>query len=181
MILCEANVDGKDQRCFDVLRKIVSFIPLEVFLGLCKAIERIEQKQIPDADEWHNKIKYWYSWYWVAQHTENVYDHVMKSKRINLRERFQRCVWKLVRSIRASPLPFLVQVPTMRLGQRTCDERCGVHRLCDLSLSWLDATETFNWSSDWLYLRGFRRETLNRLLLDRPCRGRAISNVSPMN
>ncbi|CAF4161618.1 unnamed protein product [Rotaria sp. Silwood2] len=71
MILCKANIN-------------------EVFIGLCNAIDRIQIGQIPNADEWHNKIKHWYSWYWVAQNTEIVYNHIMTQKSINLKERIQR-------------------------------------------------------------------------------------------
>ena len=70
------------------------------------------------------------------------------------------CVWKLPRRICKTVL-FPIQIPTMRLGQRTRDELCGVHRLSDLFLSWLFATETFDWSSGRLCLRRFRRESLN--------------------
>ena len=48
--------------------------------------------EIPDADQWHHKIKHWYSWCWVAQNTEKVYDHIKNGKPINLQERFQRSV-----------------------------------------------------------------------------------------
>ncbi|CAF3533298.1 unnamed protein product [Rotaria sp. Silwood1] len=71
MILCEANIN-------------------DVFIGLCNAIDRIQIGQIPNADEWHNKIKNWYSWYWVAQNTEIVYNHIITQKSINLKERIQR-------------------------------------------------------------------------------------------
>jgi len=67
---------------------------LDVFIGLCKAIDRIQLGQIPNADEWHEKIKNWYSWYWVAQQTEIVYNHIMRKKAINLRERIQKFVSK---------------------------------------------------------------------------------------
>jgi hypothetical protein len=65
-------------------------ISLDVFIGLCNAIDRIKLGQIPDANAWHNKIKNWYSWYWVAQHTEIVYNHIMTKESINLKERIKR-------------------------------------------------------------------------------------------
>ncbi|CAF3797262.1 unnamed protein product [Rotaria magnacalcarata] len=71
MILCEANIN-------------------DVFIGLCNAIDRIQIGQIPNANEWHNKIKNWYSWSWVAQHTEIVYDHIITQKSINLTERIYK-------------------------------------------------------------------------------------------
>lgn len=67
-------------------------LSIDVFIGLCHAIDRIALGQIPNANEWHNKIKNWYSWSWVAKHTEIVYNHVMTQKAINLKERIQKYV-----------------------------------------------------------------------------------------
>jgi len=65
---------------------------IDVFIGLCNAIDRIKLGQIPNADQWHDKIKTWYSWYCVTQHTETVYKHIMSKESINLKERIQRFV-----------------------------------------------------------------------------------------
>jgi hypothetical protein len=65
---------------------------IDVFIGLCNAIDRIQLGQIPNAVDWHKKIKNWYSWSWVAQHTEIVYKHIMTQKSIDLKERIQRFV-----------------------------------------------------------------------------------------
>ncbi|CAF0732358.1 unnamed protein product [Adineta steineri] len=71
MILCEANIN-------------------DVFIGLCNAIDRIKLGQIPNANQWHDKIKNWYSWRYVTQNTEVVYNHIMTKESISLKERIQR-------------------------------------------------------------------------------------------
>ncbi|CAF1651937.1 unnamed protein product [Adineta ricciae] len=71
MILCEATID-------------------DVFDGLCHAVDRIQLGQIPDADHWHKKIKTWYSWRYVTENTEVVYNHIMTKEQINLKERIER-------------------------------------------------------------------------------------------
>jgi hypothetical protein len=68
---------------------------IDVFIGLCNAIDRIKLGQIPNADEWHKKIKNWYSWYWVAEHTEIVYKHIIKEESINLKERIKKFVLQI--------------------------------------------------------------------------------------
>jgi hypothetical protein len=75
-----------------VLFRYFRSVCLDVFSGLCQAIDRIMAGQSPDAYEWHERIKHWYSWDWVARHTEIVYDHVQCDKQITLRERVQRYV-----------------------------------------------------------------------------------------
>lgn len=92
MILCEANIDGRFVIYFFGLFLIDQSMSLDVCLGLCNAIDRIQLGQIPNALEWHEKIQNWYSWYWVAQQTELVYQHIMRKEPINLRERLQRLV-----------------------------------------------------------------------------------------
>jgi hypothetical protein len=67
---------------------------IDVFIGLCNAIDRIKLGQIPNAEDWHRKIKNWYSWYWVAKQTEIVYRHIMTQKSINLKQRIQKFVNK---------------------------------------------------------------------------------------
>lgn len=65
---------------------------LDVFNGLCQAIDRIELGQIPNAYQWHEKIKTWYSWHTVADQTEIVYKHIMTQNLINLQQRIQKFV-----------------------------------------------------------------------------------------
>src|SRR4051812_11483800 len=60
MILCEANINGRlfsSGLFFSSNQSII-----DVFLGLCNAIDRIKLGQIPNALEWHEKIQNWYSW-----------------------------------------------------------------------------------------------------------------------
>ena len=96
MILCEPNIDGTRVK---VQQAVIYIWPLpfliyssEVFRGLCRAIERIKQNQMPDAVQWHEKIKTWYSWSRVAQHTEIVYNHVTREPSIDLKKRLERFV-----------------------------------------------------------------------------------------
>jgi len=92
MILCEANINGKLIFIFEIQSIFVCLFVLDVFIGLCQAIDRIELGQIPNANQWHEKIKNWYSWQTVADQTEIVYKHIMTQNLINLQQRIQKFV-----------------------------------------------------------------------------------------
>ena len=98
MILCEPNIDRvyimhKHTHTYIYIYVMNNFVfYLDVFNGLCKAIDRIRLGQIPDANQWHDKIKHWYSWFWVAKHTECVYNHINTQKSFHLKERIEKFV-----------------------------------------------------------------------------------------
>lgn len=95
MILCKANIDGRISQP-SLSHSIKFFDYRDVFVGLCNAIDRIKLGPIPNAIAWHEKIQNWYSWYWVAQQTEVVYQHIMRKEAINLRERIRRLVCVII-------------------------------------------------------------------------------------
>ncbi|CAF1120054.1 unnamed protein product [Didymodactylos carnosus] len=71
MILCEPDVQA-------------------VYIGLCKAIERISNGNGPEVSEWHEKIKHWYSWKKVAIQTQTIYNNISEKVPLTLNDRLKR-------------------------------------------------------------------------------------------